>query len=107
MVKSWRKPVTVTSGFLKWFSTRRGIASGQTPPVEIWTSESSTFPLLTDVISSTTGASPFLAQSGTHPVPLRAPSTIPIMVTIAFALIFSSPIASGSTASISASPPSS
>src|SRR5690349_7151535 len=72
---SWRNPVLVMPGFLKWFSTRRGTKSGHTAPVEIRMSESIAIPELMAVISRMTGASPFFAQSGVHPNwprPIRA-----------------------------------
>ena len=51
------------------------VQSGQTVPVEIRTSEVMGVPSLIPVMRRTSGDSPCLAQSGTHPLAASAPST--------------------------------
>src|SRR5437899_5424142 len=95
MVMSPRNPVLGPCGFLPWFSTRSVVKSGQTVPLEMRTSELMGVPPLIPVMSSTVGASPRFAQSGTHPVavgPPRASSRI-----MAFALIVFLPAGVGNT----------
>src|SRR5712691_12795011 len=85
MVMSPRKPGLGPDGFLPWFSTRKLVKSGHTTPLERRTSELSGVPALIAVIRSTVVESPRFAQSGTHPIAVKAPIASDMMK--AFALI--------------------